>query len=101
MEERYVPEWLARTALIGLLVAIVFIWLAGKPVPNAFDALTATPVPTLMPTPALVIVRPTPAPRPQPTPPPAVYVENNGGQVVINNSTTNVNVDLCISLDCD
>jgi hypothetical protein len=99
MEERYVPDWLVKVAMIGLIVAIVFIWLAGWPVPNAFDALTAAPVPTLMPTPALVIVRPTPAPRPLPTAPPAVYVENNGGSVTINQ--TDVDVNLCISLRCD
>jgi hypothetical protein len=99
MEERHVPNWLVKVAMIGLLVGIVLLWLADGPVPSAFDALTAAPVPTLMPTPALVIVRPTPAPRPLPTAPPAVYVENNGGQVVINNNTTNVNV--CISLDCN
>jgi hypothetical protein len=99
MEEHYVPDWLVKVALIGLLVGVVLLWLADGPVPSAFDALTAAPVPTLMPTPALVIVRPTPAPKPQPTAPPAVYVENNGGSVTINQ--TDVDVNVCISFRCD
>lgn len=97
-EETYIPH--PMTLLAGLLavaLGVVLLWDQMAPAGDP-AAPWAAPVPTLMPTPALVVPTPVPAPV---APPPPVYVERveSGGQVTVNQTT--VDVDVCISLFCD
>lgn len=99
MEENYTRPYAALGALllvIGLALVALLAWPQLQPVERDAPAPWAlAPVPTLAPTPAIV-VPPAPAAAPAAQPAPALYVENNGGSVTI----TNVDINVCISLDC-
>jgi hypothetical protein len=102
VEEHY-TEPMSLGQLVSVTLAAVLIALGGliianelRPSPSDTPHIgSAAPLPTLMPTPPITL------PPPAPTAPPAVYVENYGGNVTINQTNVDVDVTVCISLRCD
>jgi hypothetical protein len=85
--------------IVVLCILIGFVPTHGRnaPVLDAFGS-APRPLPTLMPTPTLAIPQapPTVVPLGGPSAPASVVIEQNDGAVYITNSTTTVDVDICV-----